>query len=255
MRFADSPRALLTMIAYSLIGNTVLAVQPMVVGGLVDLLHFTQRQAGFIASAELAGFSAAGLAMLASVHRFNRRLLALTGVLLLVSADVLACAVQHFAPMLVLRCVAGIGCATAYAILPVLAAASSRPERVFGIVNATSIAYAGAFVWVAPHLLQAWQLPGVFLTMAVLALIVSGPILWVPREIHDGAGPRKTPGGDNSVSMSAEMATVDRQWRPFVADWLACYSVFAMWTQHASVSSACTPRRRNRAGVIACAAV
>ncbi len=188
MCFADTRRALLTMVAYSLIGNTVLAVQPMVVGGLVDLLHFTQRQAGFIASAELAGFSAAGLAVLAVVHRVDRRLLALTGVLLLASADVVACFSHDFVPMLIVRCAAGIGSAVAYAILPVLAAASSRPERVFGIVNAASIAYAGAFVWIAPRLLVAWHLPGIFLTMALLALGVSGTIFWLPGEIRARGG-------------------------------------------------------------------
>lgn len=168
------------MAAYSLVGNTVLAVQPMVVGGLVDLLHFSERQAGLIAAGELSGFSLGGLVLLTFVHRVNRRVLALSGVALLCCVDALSCAATDFPTMLALRFLAGVGSATAYSIFPVLAASSSRPERVFGIVNAASIAYAGVFVWVAPKILQLWQLPGIFLTMAGLAALVSPTILWTP---------------------------------------------------------------------------
>jgi predicted MFS family arabinose efflux permease len=185
----ETYRALLTMAAYSIIGNTVLAVQPMVVGGLVDLLHFSERQAGFIASAELAGFSVAGLAVLTFVHRANRRVLALAGVALLVCSDIAACLISSYPAMLICRSVAGMGSAAAYSIFPVLAAASSRPERVFGVVNATSIAYAGAFVWLAPRLLALWHLPGIFLGMALLAVILCPTILWTPARRHQVVAP------------------------------------------------------------------
>jgi predicted MFS family arabinose efflux permease len=187
LRHSDTVRALLTMIAFSMVGNTVLVVQPMVVGGLVDLLHFTEREAGFIAAAELLGFSLASLVVLTFVHKVNRRVLALAGVAILVVVDIIACTITTYPPMLVLRFMAGAGSATAYAIFPTLAAASSRPERVFGIVNATSIAYAGVFVWIAPKILQLWHLPGIFLTMAALAIIVSPTIKWASAYAGGGA--------------------------------------------------------------------
>ena len=190
VRHSDTVRALLTMIAFSMVGNTVLVVQPMVVGGLVDLLHFSEREAGFVAAAELLGFSLASLSLLTFVHKVNRRVMALTGVAIVVVVDVIACTIKTFPPMLVLRFMAGAGSATAYAIFPTLAAASSRPERVFGIVNATSIAYAGVFVWLAPKILQLWHLPGIFLTMAALALFVSPTISWTPAN----SGDRTMPG-------------------------------------------------------------
>ena len=185
VRPSDTVWALLTMVAFSMVGNTVLVVQPMVVGGLVDLLHFSERQAGFIAAAELLGFSLASLVVLTFVHRVNRRVLALVGVAIVVVVDIAACTIKTFPPMLMLRFMAGAGSATAYAIFPTLAAASSRPERVFGIVNATSIAYAGVFVWLAPKILQLWHLPGIFLTMAALAVLVSPTIKWAPAYSGD----------------------------------------------------------------------
>jgi len=155
----------------------------MVVGGLVDYLHFSQREAGLVASAELTGFSLAGIALLTFVHRVDRRVLAYVGIAIVVTADLIACAVKTFPLMFAVRMLAGAGSAIAYAIFPVLAASSSRPERVFGLVNATSIGYAGAFVWVAPKLMELGQLPGIFLSMGVIALLVSPTILWTPASL------------------------------------------------------------------------
>jgi predicted MFS family arabinose efflux permease len=177
---SDSWRGLATMIAFSMIGNTVLVVQPMVVGAFVDLMHFTERQAGVIAAAELLGFSVAAGALLTFVHRVNRRRLALVGVAMLAVTDLASCFVVAFTPMLVLRFIAGAAAAIAYAVFPVMAAASRKPERVFGVVNATSIAYAGIFVWIAPLILRAWGMTGIFLTMAAIVLAVCPTILWAP---------------------------------------------------------------------------
>ncbi|MBS0420619.1 MAG: hypothetical protein JSR66_23120 [Proteobacteria bacterium] len=199
MRYQDSARALLTMVAFSLVGNTVLAVQPMVVGGLVDYLHFSQREAGLVASAELTGFSLAGMALLTFVHRVDRRVLAYVGIAIVVTADLIACAVKTFPLMFAVRMLAGAGSAIAYAIFPVLAASSSRPERVFGLVNATSIGYAGAFVWVAPKLMELGQLPGIFLSMGAIALLVSPTILWTPASLPAAAG--REPVGRLNISV------------------------------------------------------
>src|SRR5580698_6089933 len=99
-RHSDSALAIVTMCAFSMVGNTVLAVQPMVVGGLVDLLHFSEEQAGFVAAAELLGFSLGGTALLAFVNKVDRRVLTLIGVAIAVCADVAACFVRTFPPML-----------------------------------------------------------------------------------------------------------------------------------------------------------
>jgi predicted MFS family arabinose efflux permease len=208
-RHSDSALAIVTMCAFSMVGNTVLAVQPMVVGGLVDLLHFSEKQAGFVAGAELLGFSLGGTALLAFVNKVDRRVLTLIGVGIAVFADVAACLVRAFPPMLVVRFLAGVGSVTAYSVFPVLAAASTSPERVFGIVNATSIAYAGLFVWIAPVLLRAWHLPGVFLTMAILAVLACPTIRWA------SPGPTRRPleAASNSTGAGSPLPAAASQAR------------------------------------------
>ena len=45
------------MSAYAMAGNTPLVVQPMIVGAMVDLRGFTERQAGIVAAVELTGLT------------------------------------------------------------------------------------------------------------------------------------------------------------------------------------------------------
>jgi predicted MFS family arabinose efflux permease len=214
-RYSDTGRALLTMSAFSMIGNSVLVVQPMAVGALVDLLHFSEREAGFIAAAELLGFSLGGLALLTFVHKVNRRVLAVAGVAVLVVMDLLACLLHTFPPMLVIRFMAGVGAAVGYSIFPVLAAASSRPERVFGIVNAVSIAYAGVFVLLAPMLLHWWHLPGLYGGIAAISLLVCPTIGWTPPRAEDGtnggAGSAAETGAGTAVSSPKGVPTGTQQ--------------------------------------------
>jgi len=62
-----------------------------------------------------------------------------------------------------------------------IGAAQERPENLFAIVNAVSIAYAGVFLPIAPAIVSAWQLPGIFLSLAAIAMAAGTMIRWLPR--------------------------------------------------------------------------
>jgi predicted MFS family arabinose efflux permease len=177
------------MIGFSMLGNSSLVVQPMIVGGLVDHLGFTERQAGLIASVELAGLSLGMLLMVGIAQRFPRAALAGASMAIVALANIVACFVHQFAPMLVVRFIAGGGAAMAIAVFLSMGAAQPRPENTFAIVNALSIAYSGILTPFAPAILSAWKLPGLFLTLAAVALLM------IPLLIGLDAGTqRKAPG-------------------------------------------------------------
>jgi predicted MFS family arabinose efflux permease len=60
----------------------------------------------------------------------------------------------------------------------ILAASNARPERIFGLVNAISLIYSGIFLWLAPKIEHAWGLAGVFVGVAILALVVSPSVIF-----------------------------------------------------------------------------
>src|ERR1700674_2196644 len=84
---ADSPARIVGLNVYSLLGNTAMAAQPVIVGALVDLLGFTPRQAGFVSAAELAGFTCGMGALVGLVNRISRRALALAAIVIVATAN------------------------------------------------------------------------------------------------------------------------------------------------------------------------
>jgi predicted MFS family arabinose efflux permease len=190
-RLEDRPtrqlRAMTTMITFSFIGNGAMVVQPMVVGALVDKLGFSERDAGVIASAELTGFSVGMLLLFAVAHRFPRVLLGAAGLALVTAANAVACLIFQFEPMLAARFVAGLGAAMAYSVFLTMAAGQKRPENAFAVVNATSIAYSGVFVFIAPMLLAAWGLPGILLSLGAMAVAAAATLPWLAAVEARGA--------------------------------------------------------------------
>src|SRR5690348_9319225 len=159
------PPPLLTMIGFSMLGNSSLVVQPMIVGGLVDELKFTERQAGITASEELCGLSIGMVLLVLVGRRCPPRLLGFAAIASVVLANAVACTVHYFGGMLVVRFVAGFGAAMALAVFLAMAASEERPESTFAVVNAVSIAYSGVLTPFAPRILSRWGLPGLFLTL------------------------------------------------------------------------------------------
>lgn len=191
------PPALLVMIGLSMLGNSALVVQPMMVGGLVDYLGFSERQAGFIASVELSGLSLGMLLLVGVAQHIPKNLLATGAITLISLVNILACFVDQFPIMLMLRFFGGLGCAMALAVFLTMAASQPRPERTFAIVNAVSIAYSGVFTPFAPRILQMWHLQGLFLILAAVALLMIPLVRGVPTRSATTYISPADPGSDS----------------------------------------------------------
>jgi predicted MFS family arabinose efflux permease len=172
---------LLAMIGLSMLGNSSLVVQPMIVGGLVESLGFSEQQAGFVASVELSGIALGLLFLIGFVQRIPSRFLAGAAVLVVILANLVSCNVHQFSMMLPVRFVAGLGAAMALAVFLTMAASGGIPEKTFAVVNAISIAYSGVLTPFAPAMLATWKLPGLFLTLAAVAMLLSPVLAGVGR--------------------------------------------------------------------------
>jgi len=177
----SNPRSLIAMGAFSMAGNTPLVVQPMVVGAMVDLLGLTERQAGIVASVELAGLTLGILAMIPVMSSAPRTALALFAVAAITGANLLTCFVSSFTWLLPTRFLSGIGAAAAFCLYLNMASSDHQPEHVFAIVNAISITYSGILTLLAPYLLHAGGLPGLLLTLCLMTLLALLTIPWVIR--------------------------------------------------------------------------
>ena len=176
-------KTITAMSAYAMAGNTPLVVQPMIVGALVYLRGFTERQAGIVAAVELTGLSLGILCLIGAVGRVKRSSFALLAVSAIVAANVATCFVTQFQWLLPLRFLSGVGAASAFCISSSLASSSPKPENSFAIMNAICIAYSGVLTLLSSSILQAHGLPGIMLTLSFITLLALLVIPWISPEV------------------------------------------------------------------------
>jgi predicted MFS family arabinose efflux permease len=167
---ADSRARIVGLNVYSLLGNTAMAAQPVIVGALVDLLGFTPRQAGFVSAAELAGLAIGMGALVAIVNPISRRARALAAIVIVAMANAATMFGTTLPEILLLRFVNGVGAALAYSVFLTMSAATRRPERTFGVANAISILATGLLVLAGPYVLASAGTHGLFLGLSGIAI-------------------------------------------------------------------------------------
>lgn len=172
-------------------GNTPLVIQPMVVGAMVDLLGLTERQAGILASFELTGLTLGILGLIGVVGRVRRSTLAVLAVTAIVTANVMTCFVSGFEWLLPIRVLSGVGAAAAFCVYLSMAASSAKPENIFAVVNAISIAYSGVLTLMASYILKLAGLPGIMLTLSFITTLALVVIPWT--RTWDNFAPHSTP--------------------------------------------------------------
>jgi predicted MFS family arabinose efflux permease len=193
-------KPLIAINALSVVGNGCMAVQPIIVGALVDRLGFTEAQAGFVAALEMTGVGVGFVVLFCLAHRLRRRVLASSGLITIAAANLVACLIHSYAPMLATQFVVGLGSAMVFSVYLQAGAAQERPEHLFAIVNAVSIAYSGIFMPITPFILAAWQLPGIFVTLAAIAAVSGVFVSWIP------AVPAAKPASPQQVAATASAA-------------------------------------------------
>ena len=96
-------KPLIAINALSVVGNGCMAVQPIIVGALVDRLGFTEAQAGFVAALEMTGVGVGFVVLFGLAHRLRRRVLASAGLITIAAANLMACLIHTYAPMLAIQ--------------------------------------------------------------------------------------------------------------------------------------------------------
>jgi predicted MFS family arabinose efflux permease len=175
----DSLRPLVAGAMLYSIGPIAMLVMPMIVGGYVDELGFTGRQAGMLASTEATGICVASLLGIAWVRRLNWRAVTLSGLCCAVVANVLATVAHGFAPMLACRGLASLGTGTVFAAATASLGEQNKPETAFGIGLAVQTVLATAAMAVSAGIMDRWGVDGMFLLLALLGFVVAFPVGWL----------------------------------------------------------------------------
>jgi predicted MFS family arabinose efflux permease len=173
--------AIAAMVLLYVLGGSVFAVLPLLVGATVELLGFSGKQAGLIGAADMLGATLSALCVSFIVPRGRWRLLIYSGLLLLMLANALAGLAQHFSALLLSRLVGGLGEGVVLTIATVSIAETRKPDRVYGLAAAGLVAYGSPALFLMPSLLSAHGLRGVFWLLAALTAIATPLVRYMPN--------------------------------------------------------------------------
>ena len=222
----EGAAALVALTVYSLLGNTAFAAQPLIVGALVDLMGLSERQAGFVSGAEMAGVAVGMGVLVRYVDRLHRRHLAYAAILIVAGANLASLLAGGFLEILPLRFVNGVGAAMAYSVFLTMAAGTTRPERTFAVANSISIFCTGLLVLVGPYIISLWKLGGLFLGLSAIAVATLAAVPLIPK-----AKPRLS-NAEDPTGISAAAQTRIR----FTVG-LVLLMMFFLFTGHAAIWS------------------
>jgi predicted MFS family arabinose efflux permease len=178
----NSLRAVVAMMSLCILGNSILMIQPMLVGAMVDTLGFSEPRAGVVIVGEMTGFTLASLAASLVLHIWNRRAIAVAGITLVFLCNLLASTATEFTPLLAYRAIAGMGSGFLLSSFNATAAATREPERIYGLGFGLFLGVGALFLVVVPDVIIEAGLKGTYLAVAALCVpVLAITVLWLPR--------------------------------------------------------------------------
>lgn len=152
-------------------GNSVIYLIPLFVGAMVTDRGFTEQQAGFLASADLAGYAVATLLTALVLHRFRWRTMAQFALALMIAANLGTRFGHSAAAFGAIRFLSGFGGGILAAIATVALGRGPNPDRNYGLLFAASLLFGTAALWSLPLLLGRTGIDGAYALVAVLAAL------------------------------------------------------------------------------------
>ncbi len=166
----DKPVSLLAMMLTGIAGVAAMGLNPVIATAYVDYLDFSERQAGYVLAAEMSGLAIGTLLISARVHVWNRQVVAISGIAILLIGNLACLKLASFDSMLAARFIVGTGAGSAAGVMAASIAASGNPDRFFGFYTVVTLSTIAFLMSLAPGLLTSFGIGGLFSLLACMAL-------------------------------------------------------------------------------------
>lgn len=178
------------------IGMDTFIVQPGFVQGLVDKGGFGEKQAGYIAAAEMLGIASTTVAMVWMATRARWRMLAGAALLLDAAGNLLSTRAGSFNEFVAVRFAIGLASGVLISIGYAVIGGTRNPDRNFGLLIMWVLTYGALGVFAMPSAFSVLGLNGVLVILALLAASGLCILRYLPDAVapaHD-TGPQKPAG-------------------------------------------------------------
>jgi predicted MFS family arabinose efflux permease len=207
----DDWRSIVVALYMTLVGYGVMVGIPVISTAWVELLGFTEEQVGRVAGADLGGLALGSVLTAFVAAHWNRRAVALAGLLIAVLANGLCTLYVSYEQVLWLRVLAGVGSGIYTAVAVATLGGSSKPARAYNLMLFAFAFSQAAEMQVLPML----SMNGIYWAF-IIAFLVSAPFLrWIPAH----PDPRPT-------AATQAAARVDAPAVPRMLPWLCLAAIF-----------------------------
>jgi predicted MFS family arabinose efflux permease len=199
-------RSVLAAILLAKAAVATFSIAPFLLGGYVDYVGLSTRQASQILSVEIFSIAIANVcAAIFWIHKVRCRIWAIRLLILLLLANLACIYAGSFTVLLLLRSLVGLSEGSLLALGFGLMSATRRPDRSFGLMFAVSLGVGAINVRILPLYLETAGATGLFINLAlysVAALLLSQ---WItPHRIIDAD--QHTPAGSQPAAMAPKSA-------------------------------------------------
>lgn len=146
-------------------------IMPALVAGLIDGLGFTNRQAGFVGSANVYGAACGALIAVFLVRRLPWRRVEVVALSLLLMLDLLSTQVTAATPLIALRFIHGVVGGVSVGIGLAVIARTKIPDRAFGMLLTVQYGAGGLGIMFLPRLAHQFGPKVLFLALAGFTLV------------------------------------------------------------------------------------
>ena len=172
-----------------IVGSTTIFGAIFFVGGMITELGFSQTQANFVASAEIAGIALASLMGIFWINLLDWRKVAVFALLAVFVGNLISSFVDNLEWMLLIRFLTGfLGHGTVTALGVAILGSTSNPDRNFGLNNATNLIIAALTALLIPITMNRFGMIGYFIFPMVLsipALLLNTRLQTVKKSISE----------------------------------------------------------------------
>ncbi len=176
----DRPVAIAAYVTLSVVGAVVFNGMPVIVGALADGYGFSESEAGYLTTMDLAGGVLASLLVSFLVTRVNRRQLVLVGFLLAVLLNGVAAFVQDYSTLMAIRLIAGLGSGVVYAMSIALLAGTHHLSRNFSILLFAQVSASALELFFFPKLAASFGTGSIFAITALASALSMSLLPFIP---------------------------------------------------------------------------
>ncbi len=181
----NSPRAIAAISLIGVVGASVFIVQPGFVQGLVSHFGLTEAEAGYTAAAEMSGLALSTIALTMLSHKMNWHRMLYIGILLMTLGNLGSPFAIDFEAMMGVRFLTGIGSGILVSLSFGAIGLTTRVDRNFGIYISAVLTYGALGLLVMPAIFQGLGIIGLFLILALIALIALPFVQYMPTHAEE----------------------------------------------------------------------